>query len=119
MALAVHVILLLHLIGFAALFGGLLVQLRSSEPDVNPAMLNGSYIALITGVVLAAFVEVAPAGFGQEPVNEVKLVVKLLIALIVTVLVTVNRRFSSIPRGLWAVLGCLTLADVAVAVIWQ
>jgi hypothetical protein len=109
-----QIVLLLHLVGFAALFGGLLVQLRNRDPEINAAMLHGSYTALITGLVLAGFAE-----FGDDQVNHLKIGLKLLVALVVTVLVIINRRFTSIPRGLWAMLGLLTLANAAIAVLWQ
>ena len=45
MQIAHQTLVLLHLIGFAALLGGVLVQLRSKEPEVNASMLNGSFAA--------------------------------------------------------------------------
>jgi hypothetical protein len=36
------VLLVLHLLGFAALFGGLIVQVRTPEKVVNAAMRDGS-----------------------------------------------------------------------------
>lgn len=119
MVLAAQFFLLLHLIGFAALFGGILVQLRSVEPEINAAMLHGAYVQLITGVVLAVLVEVGPDQVSDDPVNEVKLGVKLLLTLVIAVLVIINRRFASIPRGLLALIGCLTLGTAVIAVLWQ
>ena len=52
MQLAYQILVLVHLIGFAALFGGFLIQLRSKEPEVNAAMLHGSLTLLITGLAL-------------------------------------------------------------------
>jgi hypothetical protein len=109
-----HIVLLLHLIGFAALLGGFLVQLRHREPEINAAMLHGSYTVLVTGLVMAGFAEA-----GHDPVNHLKLVIKLVIAAVVALLVIINRRFISIPRGLLVLLGVLTLGDAAVAVLWQ
>lgn len=109
-----HIVLLLHLIGFASLFGGFLVQMKSQEPEVNAAMLHGSYTMLVTGLALVAFAEIGP-----DPVNHVKIGIKLLVAVIITVLVIVNRRFTTIPRGLWGLLGLLTLGNAALAVLWQ
>ena len=114
MELVQNIVLLLHLIGFAALFGGILVQLKRTEPEINGAMLHGSYTMLITGVALAVFAEL-----GDDPVNHIKIGIKLLVSLIITILVIINRRFSSIPRGLWAMLGLLTLGNAALAVLWQ
>lgn len=119
MVLAAHILLLLHLVGFASLFGGVLVQMRSRDPEVNAAMLHGSYTVLVSGVVLAGIVIAGPVTAGDEPVNDAKLLVKLLVALVIVVLVVVNRRYASIPRGLWVMLGVLTLGDAAVAVVWQ
>lgn len=114
MELVRHIVLLLHLIGFASLFGGFLVQLRVREPEINAAMLHGSYTMLVTGLALAVFAET-----GTAPVNTAQLVVKLVVAVIITFLVIINRRFTSIPRGLWGLLGALTLGNAAVAIIWQ
>lgn len=114
MELARQIVLLLHLIGFASLFGGLLVQLRIREPEVNAAMLHGSYTMLVTGLALAVFAEI-----GAGPVNTAQLVVKLVVSVIITFLVIINRRFTSIPKGLWGLLGALTLGNAAIAIIWQ
>jgi hypothetical protein len=37
----------------------------------------------------------------------------------IVLLVAKNRKFASIPRGLWALIGGLTIANAAVAVLWQ
>ena len=114
MQLAYHILVLLHLIGFAALLGGVLVQLRSKEPEVNAAMLHGSLTLLITGLALVILEEIGP-----NPVNYVKVAIKLVVSAIVVLLVVKNRKFASIPRGLWGLIGGLTIADAAVAVLWQ
>lgn len=114
MQLAHQILVLFHLIGLAALFGGFLVQVRSKDPEVNASMLNGSFTLLITGLALVALEEV-----GAEPVNHVKIAIKLLITLVIVVLVAKNRKFATIPRGLWGLIGGLTIANAAVAVLWQ
>jgi hypothetical protein len=114
MQLVQQILLLLHLIGFAALLGGVLVQLRSKEPEVNAAMLHGSLTLLITGIAIVALPEMGP-----DPVNHIKIASKLVLAAIVVLLVVKNRKFASIPRGLWALIGGLTIISAAVAVLWQ
>ena len=114
MQLGYQILVLLHLIGFAALFGGILVQLRSKEPEVNAAMLHGSLTLLITGLALVTLQELGPG-----PVNHIKIGIKLAITAILVLLVVKNRKFASIPRGLWGLLGCLTILNAAVAVLWQ
>ena len=114
MQLAYQILVLLHLIGFAALFGGILVQLRSKEPEVNAAMLHGSLTLLITGLALVTLQELGPG-----PVNHIKIGIKLAITAILVLLVVKNRKFASIPRGLWGLIGGLTILNAAVAVLWQ
>ena len=114
MQLANQLLVLFHLIGLAALLGGFLVQIRSKEPEVNASMLNGSFTLLITGVGLVVLDEV-----GSDPVSYVKIAIKLLITVVIVVLVAKNRKFASIPRGLWVLIGALTIANAAIGVMWQ
>ncbi len=114
MEIAVQVLVLAHLIGFAALFGGFVVQLRTAEPEVNTAMLYGALIELVTGVALFVLVEAAP-----DPVRTAPLVVKTVLTVFVVALVVMNRKYAFIPRGLWALIGGLTLLNAGIAVLWQ
>ncbi len=114
MQIAHQILVLLHLVGFAALLGGLLVQLRAKEPEVNAAMLHGSMTLLITGLALVWLEEI-----GSDSVNYVKIAIKLAVTAMVVLLVVKNRKFASIPRGLWALIIGLTLTSAAVAVLWQ
>ena len=76
MQLAIEVLVLLHLIGFAALFGGLIVQARSTEPEVNAAMVYGALTQLLTGIALLVIGKV-----GGEPVNWVPISIKTGVSL--------------------------------------
>ena len=53
-----------------------------------------------------------------EPGRSPKLGVKLAIAAIVLLLVAKNRKFQSIPKGLWGLITGLTLVNAGVAVFW-
>ena len=114
MQIVQHLLVLLHLIGFAALLGGLLVQVRAKEPEVNASMLNGSFTLLLTGLALVTVEEL-----GADQVNYVKITIKLLLMAVIVVLVAKNRKFATIPRGLWGLIGGLTIANAVVAVLWQ
>jgi hypothetical protein len=111
--LAQQLLLLLHLVGFAALFGGYLVQLRLAEPEINVAMLHGSWIAVASGAALYALDFMA-----GRPVDLIPLVIKGVLSLFVLILVIKNRKYASIPRGLGWLIGVLTLAVAAVSVLW-
>jgi hypothetical protein len=111
---ALQIVVLIHLIGFACLFGGSVVQLRTTEPDVNAAMLHGAWLALVTGAALVGF-----AVIGHDQLNYPKLSIKAALTLFLVILVSKNRKFSSIPKGLLALIGAMTLANATVAVLWQ
>lgn len=112
-----HVVLLLHLIGFASLFGGFLVQMRAAQPEVNAAMLHGALTQLVTGIALIGLLQMAPEP-GEGSINYVKFGIKLAFTLFIVVLVVKNRKFASIPRGVWALIGGLTLVNAGLAVLW-
>ena len=113
MDVAQHLLVLLHLVAFAALLGGSLVQLRTPEPEVNAAMLHGAWASLVTGVALWVL-----AGAGEGDVSTGAMVVKTVVGVVLTVLAVLNRRFFSIPRGLLVLITVLALAEAAVAVLW-
>ncbi|WP_310527148.1 hypothetical protein [Nocardioides sp.] len=108
------VLLFVHLLGFAALVGGLLVQARDSEKTVNAAMRDGVGTAFLAGLLLVGVLEA-----GDDPVNHAKIGVKFTIGLVLLVLVMANVRKPTIPQGLWAGLLLLSVANVAVAVFWS
>ncbi len=107
-------LLFLHLLGFAALFGGLVVQAKDPEKSVNAAMRDGVGTAFLAGLLLVGVLEA-----GDEEVNHTKIAVKFTIGLVLLVLVMANTRKASIPRGLWAGLLLLSVANVAVALFWS
>lgn len=113
MPLAHQFLVLLHLVGFAALFGGCLVQLRAREPEVNTAMLYGALIEMVSGLALFAWAETEPSP------PHAQLVVKTVVAAFVAILVLANRKYAYIPRGLWALIAGLTLVDAGVSVLWR
>jgi hypothetical protein len=108
------ILLFLHVLGFAALIGGLLAQAGTGEKRVNSAMRDGAGTAFLTGLAL---VGILSAG-DQEP-NNTKIAVKLVVALVVLVLVMANLRKPSIPQGLWAGILALSVLNVALAVFWS
>ena len=108
-----HLLLVIHIIGFAALLGGLLVQARSPEKTVNSLMRDGIGTAFVAGLLLVGVIEST-----DEQLDHAKIAVKATVALIILVLVMANLRKPSIPKGLWALLLVLTVGNICVAVFW-
>lgn len=108
------VLLFLHILGFAALIGGLLAQLGTSEKKVLGVMRDGVGTAFVAGLFLVGVLEA-----GNDPVDHVKIGVKFAIGLVLLVLVMANLRKPRIPDGLYWGLVALSVANVAVAVFWS
>ena len=107
------VLLFLHILGYAALLGGLLVQVREPEKRVNAAMRDGAGTAFVAGLLLVGVLE----SIGSP--DHAKVAVKFVIGLIILVLVMVNLRKPSIPQGLYFGLLALTVLNIGVAVFWS
>ena len=108
------VLLFLHILGFAALIGGLLAQARDPEKSVNAAMRDGAGTAFLAGLFLVGVLEA-----GDEDVNHVKIGVKFAVGLVILVLVMANTRKPRIPQGLYVGLLVLSVLNVALAVFWS
>lgn len=109
-----HILLVIHLLGFAALFGGLLVQIKTPDKVANGLMRDGSGTAFLAGLLLVGVLEM-----GDGPVDHAKLGVKLVIGLVILGLVMSQLRKPKISDGLyWAIFG-LTIINVCVAVFWS
>ena len=108
------ILLVLHILGFAALIGGLLAQAGESEKKVNAAMRDGVGTAFLAGLALVGVLEA-----DDGDVDHAKIGVKFGIGLVLLVLVMANTRKASIPKGLWAGLLVLAVVEVCVAVIWS
>ena len=108
------ILLIVHILGFSALIGGLLAQAGPGEKKVNAAMRDGVGTAFLAGLALVGVLE----GLDVE-INYAKIAVKTLIGVVLLVLVMANTRKPHIPQGLWAGLLALSVLNVCVAVLWS
>ena len=114
MDIARLVLLFVHILGFAALLGGLLAQLSTPEKSITGVMRDGAGTAFLAGLFLVGVLEA-----GDTSVDRVKIGVKFGVGLVILVLVMANARKERIPDGLYVGLLVLTVANVAVAVFWS
>lgn len=118
MDLLIGILLILHFIGLAALLGGFLVQVKAigaGTGQVVPAMFHGALTQLVTGLLLVGFVQMAEPG----EIDNAKIAVKLFVLIVITTLVILFRKKSVAPSwALWAI-GGLSVANIAIAVLWQ
>lgn len=109
------ILLIIHILGFSALIGGLLAQAGSPEKKVTGVMRDGVGTAFLAGLFLVGVLE----GTDDVTVNHAKVGVKLVIGLALLVLVMANLRREKIPNGLWLGMLGLAIVEVGVAVLWS
>ncbi|HEV8024017.1 MAG TPA: hypothetical protein VGP37_03925, partial [Candidatus Nanopelagicales bacterium] len=91
-----------------------LVQMRSAERGVNPAMWHGALTQLVTGVILVGLAEMQ-----DWDVDHIKIGVKLVLTLVITVLAFVGRKKPLPQTALWGVIGGLAIVNIFIAVLWS
>ena len=109
------ILLFVHLVGFALLLGGAVAQFLTGRYRINPAILWGSIIQLVSGLGLAAPLR----GGGDDEPSPIKLGVKLLLAVLIFIMVFVPRKRPDVNKGHFIGIIVLTLANAAVAVFWR
>ena len=110
----IHVFVVLHLLGMAAIVGGWIAQRTGGRG--MPALVWGARAQLITGLVLVGLNEM-----NDEPLNHVKVSVKLIVALAVAACAEIAgaraKKGSPAPTLVDAAAG-LTVVNVLIAVLW-
>jgi len=111
------IVVLLHLAGFAMLFGGWVVQLVRREPTVSLVMRIGLSTQLVTGLILAI-----PFPAGIE-LNYIKLAVKfgvlILIGASFGIMATRERAKKPVLMPVFWAIGVLAFANAAIAILWN
>ncbi len=112
-----HVVVLIHLVGFAILFGAWVVEAVGGKHRVTPLMNWGLAIAGAAGLILAA-----PWGIDYS-LNYAKLGTKLVILVAIGALIGIGsarqRKTGSVPGGIFWSIGVLTLVNAGIAVLWR
>jgi hypothetical protein len=112
-----HIVVLVHLVGFAVLFGAWVVEVVNRRHRVTPLMNWGLAIAAVAGLILAA-----PWGIDYD-LNYTKLGVKLVILIAIGALLGIGmgrqRKTGSVPPAIFWSVGILTLLNAGIAVIWR
>lgn len=112
-----HIVVLIHLVGFAVLFGAWVVEAVNGKRQITRLMNWGLAIAGLAGLILAA-----PWGIEGE-LNYVKIGVKLVILVIIGALLGIGagrqRKTGAVPPAIFWSIGVLTLANAAIAVLWR
>lgn len=114
-----NVLLVLHFVGMAALFGGFLSQFRARERKIQSGMLHGAYLALLSGIGLVGI---------RYPLHEenamyslpdnAKIFIKLLLLIVIVILAISAKKKAAVDSGTWLGIGLLSFANIVIAVFW-
>ncbi len=110
------ILLVLHIIGFGAVFGSTLAQLtnvKKGTAKVANGILHGALLLLVTGLALVGMVYAT----GGSPDNA-KIGVKLLVLIALFVVVLVTRKKEPVSGGVLGAIAGLAVLNVAIAVLW-
>lgn len=111
-----HAVVLIHLVGFAVLFGSWVVE-AVGKRRVTRIMHWGLGIALVAGLALSA-----PWGLDHD-LNYTKIAIKLVVLVIIGALLGIGagreRKSGSVPAPVFWGIGVLTLLNAGLAVIWR
>ena len=116
MDVLIHLFVGLHIIGIAALLGGFLTQMKAMGQGTArfvPGMLHGALTMLVTGMVLVGLAQAE-----YHHVNAVKIGVKLAVLIVILGLVYVKRDEEKVDKGVFGLVGLLTMANIFIAVLW-
>ncbi|MFF2493150.1 Fe-S protein [Agromyces sp. NPDC058064] len=112
-----HIVVFVHLIGFAVLFGAWVVEAVNRRYQVTRLMNYGLLIAGLAGLALAA-----PWGIEYD-LNYMKIGIKLVVLIAIGALLGIGsarqRKNGTVPPAIFWSIGILTALNAAIAVIWR
>jgi hypothetical protein len=110
------VVVLIHLVGFATIFGAWIVE-AVGKRRVTRLMHWGLAIALVAGLALSA-----PWGLTHD-LNYMKIGIKLVVLILIGGLLGAGaareRKSGAVPIAIFWAIGGLTLLNAGLAVIWR
>jgi hypothetical protein len=110
----IRVTLVLHLLGFATILGGVLAQTKNFKTGapVSPGIMHGSWLSLITGLALTGLVYA-----NGEEVNNLALSIKGLVITAIFFIAYTFAKKETAPKWVVPTIGLLTIVNLSVAVI--
>lgn len=110
------IVVLIHLVGFATIFGAWVVE-AVGRRRISRVMHWGLALSLGAGLVLSA-----PWGLDHD-LNYMKIGIKLVVLIVIGGLLGAGaareRRSGSVPAGIFWSIGILTLLNAGLAVVWR
>ena len=115
MNLVLDITLAIHLLAFATILGGVLAETKNFKTGakVNPGILHGSWLALLTGLIMTGLVY----AIGEENINNLVLSIKGLLLTGIFFIGYTYQKKDSAPKWVVPTIGVLAIAAMCFAVI--
>ncbi len=115
MNLVLDITLAIHLLAFATILGGALSETKNFKTGakVNPGILHGSWLALLTGLIMTGLVY----AIGEENINNLVLSIKGLLLTGIFFIGYTYQKKESTPKWVVPTIGVLAIAAMSFAVI--
>jgi VIT1/CCC1 family predicted Fe2+/Mn2+ transporter len=115
MNLVLDITLAIHLLAFAVILGGVLSETKNFKTGakVNPGILHGSWLALLTGLIMTGLVY----AIGEENINNLVLSIKGLLLTGIFFIGYTYQKKESTPKWVVPTIGALAIAAMGFAVI--
>jgi hypothetical protein len=114
-------LIVLHFIGFAAVFGGFMTQMKAmaqGTAKIIPAMVHGAWTLLATGLLLVGVREWMAIMEWAPELNHMKIGIKSLVLIVLIVLILLNKKKDSVKAPVFGAIGALAVLNVVLAVFW-
>ncbi|MDV2976378.1 hypothetical protein [Glutamicibacter nicotianae] len=116
MTILLSLLIFVHILGAAAIFGGWLANFKT--PTVSVWQWYGAIVQLVTGLAMVGILE---AGDGSP--NHMKIGIKTLIAIIILVAAFIGRKKmkngEEVSTGIAHAVGGMAFINIAIAVLWS
>jgi hypothetical protein len=115
MEIAIGIVLALHLLGFASIFGGLIGEMKNIKTGtakVNAAVLHGAWLALAAGLGLIGMLYA-----NREEVNNLSVSIKGSVITGIFLIAYKYQKKESTPKWVVPTLMLLTLINLFVATV--
>lgn len=114
-------LVVLHLVGMAALLGGFLLQikaLRATTAEILPAMVHGAWTSLLTGILLVSVHYWELTLGSTEELDNSKIAIKSVVVAVIVTLAMIHRKKKPVSGNVLGTIGALTFLNVVLAVFW-
>ena len=115
MNIVYQILVALHIVGVIAIAYGFFSQISKEKKEINPGLLHGSYLQLVTGIAMVGLRE-SGVVTDEEDLNMTKISIKLAVVLALVVAANLGKRTKGDAKNYWLAAGALWLVNVVVAV---